>query len=131
MDINELKKILASCVEPGEGKERTAVYAVVAIIGSTEHGAVDPLAEILELRTEYERRGLSFVVHCDGAWGGYFASMLRDPLNLASDRGNPDYVPTLALQPYTRRQLEAYKMADSITIDPHKYVSYKLMNETG
>lgn len=38
MDINKLKEKLKQCVE-----KRQAVYAVVAIMGSTEHGACDPL----------------------------------------------------------------------------------------
>lgn len=100
---------------------KQALYAVVAIIGSTEQGAVDPLTEVLALRTEFQKRGLSFVVHCDGAWGGYFASMIREPSEIGTPKGQSSYVPTLALSPYTEAQLHAYKDADSITIDPHKY----------
>ena len=120
MDSNELDKELAKCLRPGAGGGLTPVYAVVAIIGSTEQGAIDPLTEVLRLRTKYEAQGLSFLVHCDAAWGGYFASMLRDPPLTAPELGEPDYVPTLALQPYTEKQLGALKDADSITIDPHK-----------
>ena len=55
----------------------------VAIIGATEEGSVDPLDEILDLRDEFEKKGLCFLVHADAAWGGYFASMVRDkPLNV-------------------------------------------------
>lgn len=54
-----------------------AVYAVVAVIGSTEEGAVDPLQKILELRQKFQAKGLSFLVHADAAWGGYFTTMLR------------------------------------------------------
>lgn len=43
---------------------------VVAIIGSTEEGSVDPLAGIFKLRDESQAKGLSFLVHADGAWGG-------------------------------------------------------------
>ena len=100
---------------------KQAVFAVVAIIGSTEQGACDPLTDILDLRSDFEKQGLSFVVHCDGAWGGYFASMIRDPLFGGAPKGQAAYVPTLALSPYTEKQLRAYKDADSITIDPHKY----------
>lgn len=114
----ELEKALAN---------KRAIYAVVAIIGSTEHGAVDPLVSVLKLRQEYEKKGLSFVVHCDGAWGGYFASCIRDcdivnrePFKTMSTTADSTFVPTMALTPYTRRQLEWYGRADSITIDPHK-----------
>jgi glutamate/tyrosine decarboxylase-like PLP-dependent enzyme len=44
-----------------------------AIAGTTEHGSVDPLAEVLELRRSMERQGMSFMIHVDAAWGGYFA----------------------------------------------------------
>lgn len=75
MDINKLKEKLKQCVE-----KRQAVYAVVAIMGSTEHGACDSLGDIIELRKEFERdHGLSFVIHADAAWGGYFRSMLVKP----------------------------------------------------
>lgn len=62
----------------GDGK---IPLAVVAIIGTTEEGAIDPLDQILAVRTELEReRGQSFWVHADGAWGGYMASLIRpDP----------------------------------------------------
>jgi glutamate/tyrosine decarboxylase-like PLP-dependent enzyme len=113
----------------GALKEQKAVYAVVAIIGSTEHGAVDPLTEILNLRRKYEKEGLSFVVHCDAAWGGYFASILSEPERPADSlfAGRPEYVPTLALSNYTEQELRALRCADSITIDPHKYTGSSLL----
>ena len=43
------------------------VYAVVAVIGTTEEGAVDPLDKVIELRDEFKQKGLSFVVHADAA----------------------------------------------------------------
>lgn len=41
----------------------TPIYAVVVTIGTTEEGAVDPLKEVLQLRDEFEKRGLCFLVH--------------------------------------------------------------------
>ncbi|KAL9032331.1 MAG: hypothetical protein Q9214_008014, partial [Letrouitia sp. 1 TL-2023] len=124
MNAKDLDKLLAGCIDSKDESKRTPVYAVVAIMGSTEQGAVDPLVEILDLRDKYQHKGLSFVVHCDGAWGGYFASMLPD-VSSGPDEAK-DSVPIQALQPYTKEQLEAYPRADSITIDPHKsgYVPY-------
>jgi hypothetical protein len=117
MDSTKLREMLEKAV-----KDQRAIYSVVAIIGSTEQGAVDPLTEILGLRTEFEKLGLSFVVHCDAAWGGYFASCVREPLtDIEQDmKGDPEYVPILAVSPYTRQQLLALGEADSVTIDPHK-----------
>jgi glutamate/tyrosine decarboxylase-like PLP-dependent enzyme len=37
---------------------------------------VDDLSGILELREAFEKKGLTFYIHIDGAWGGYFASVL-------------------------------------------------------
>ncbi|KAF8473804.1 pyridoxal phosphate-dependent transferase [Kalaharituber pfeilii] len=130
MDAEQLDKKLAECILPEKESERTPVYTVVAVMGSTEHGAVDPLRKILEIRAKYQKKGLSFVVHCDAAWGGYFASMIRDRpsrQDLCLDRSNfPSIVPSLSLNCYTEEQLKGFPEADSITIDPHKsgYCSY-------
>jgi glutamate/tyrosine decarboxylase-like PLP-dependent enzyme len=37
-------------------------------MGTTEHGAVDPLLEVLLIRKEFQKRDLSFYVHADAAW---------------------------------------------------------------
>jgi glutamate/tyrosine decarboxylase-like PLP-dependent enzyme len=58
--------------------ERRPVAAVVAVLGTTEESAVDPLAHIVDLREEYRQLGFDFLIHVDAAWGGYFASLLRD-----------------------------------------------------
>lgn len=51
-------------------KKQQAVYAIVAVIGSTEEGAVDPLDEMVALRSALQEEGMSFVIHADAAWGG-------------------------------------------------------------
>ena len=60
IDIDELRNALLGCIE-----RKQAVYMVVAIIGTTESGSVDPLADIIALRDEMRELGLSFVVHAD------------------------------------------------------------------
>lgn len=102
--------------------EGRAVYCVVAIIGSTEHGAIDPLCRILKLREKFEKQGMSFAVHCDAAWGGYFASVLRERQDYSTFTGSPTYVPTICMSKYTQGQLDSLQHADSITVDPHKSV---------
>ncbi|GES83010.1 PLP-dependent transferase [Rhizophagus clarus] len=130
MNTLELEKFLEQCV-----KDKQAIYAVVAIMGSTEHGACDPLDDIINLRKKYEsQHGLSFVIHADAAWGGYFRSMLVKPLigpkfksRLKGHEENRDsFVPTLALKSYTAKHLDSLKHCDSVTVDPHKsgYVPY-------
>jgi tyrosine decarboxylase / aspartate 1-decarboxylase len=73
------------------------VGTVVATIGTTATGAVDPLPEILALG---ERHG--FRVHADAAYGGYFG--LVD--SLAAD---------------ARRAYDHLAEVDSLVIDPHKH----------
>ncbi|CAG8854436.1 25971_t:CDS:2, partial [Gigaspora margarita] len=113
LDINHLNKILSKCVQ-----NKQAVYAVTVIMGSTDHGACDPLANIIALRERYQRKyGLSFVIHADAAWGGYFRSMLIQPpvgkLSMGRLENHEDdrdtLVPMLALNSYTRKHLDSLK----------------------
>jgi tyrosine decarboxylase/aspartate 1-decarboxylase len=73
------------------------VGTVVATLGTTAVGSVDPLPEILALR---ERHG--FRLHADCAYGGYY--VLAD--NLAS---------------HARAAFDRLGEVDSIVIDPHKH----------
>lgn len=75
------------------------VAVVVATLGTTGLGAVDPLHEILPLAREAGAR-----VHVDAAYGGYFTLLARrDP-------------PLVDPAPWA-----ALKGADSVAIDPHKH----------
>jgi glutamate/tyrosine decarboxylase-like PLP-dependent enzyme len=73
------------------------VGTVVVTMGNTGLGAVDPLSEILALRSKYD-----FRIHADAAYGGYFrlASKLTDD---------------------TRQAFIDMRAVDSIVIDPHKH----------
>jgi tyrosine decarboxylase / aspartate 1-decarboxylase len=77
--------------------ERGGVGTVVATIGTTATGSVDPLPEILELRGRY-----GFRLHADAAYGGYFG--LADNLEAEA-----------------RAAYERVGETDSIVIDPHKH----------
>jgi glutamate/tyrosine decarboxylase-like PLP-dependent enzyme len=74
------------------------VGTVVATLGTTAIGAVDPLPEILALRDRY-----GFRIHVDAAYGGYFRLI-------------PD-----SLDEPARRAFAAIDQADSIVVDPHKH----------
>src|SRR5258708_6216503 len=87
MDVNALAK----CVGRGD------VGTVVATMGTTATGSVDPLPEILGLRAKH-----GFRIHADAAYGGYFV--------LAENLGEE-----------ARRALARAGEADSIVIDPHKH----------
>jgi len=119
MDVDHLRGELQWCLDA-----QIPVLAVVAVIGSTEESAVDPLHEILEVRSSFRDKGLDFAIHCDAAWGGYFNAMLRsgdDDVDLTSTG-----VPTYPMSPHVCAQYRALRRADSITVDPHKagYVPY-------
>ena len=77
--------------------DRGGIGAVVATIGTTATGAVDPLPDLLGLRDLY-----GFRLHADAAYGGYFR--LAD--NLSAE---------------TRRTFDRLSEVDSIVIDPHKH----------
>lgn len=82
---------LAKRLEAGD------IGCVVATLGTTGTGSVDPLLEILRLRARH-----SFRLHVDAAYGGYFT--------LA---GN--------LSGETRAAYDQVDQADSIVVDPHKH----------
>ena len=94
---------------PVDGKARMDLHAledllktgqvgtVVATIGTTATGSVDPLEDILMLRERYP-----FRLHADAAYGGYFI--------LAEN-----------LDKETSRAYQHIKEVDSIAIDPHKH----------
>ncbi len=88
MDLNALEAEL----------RKGDVGTVVATLGTTALGAVDPLDEILSLRARY-----GFRVHVDAAYGGYFALIPQD------------------LDEPARRAFAAIGDSDSIVIDPHKH----------
>lgn len=73
------------------------IGTVVATIGTTALGSVDPLPALLDLRERY-----GFRIHADAAYGGYFG--LAD--NLA---------------PEARAAYDRLGDVDSIVIDPHKH----------
>ncbi len=87
MDMNALARRL----------ERGDAGTVVATMGTTATGSVDPLPEILALRTKH-----GFRIHADAAYGGYFvlAENLLDEAKKAFARIGE---------------------VDSIVIDPHKH----------
>ena len=87
MDVDALHSLLRT----------RQVGTVVATIGTTGVGAIDPLADILELKEDFD-----FRVHVDAAYGGYF--------HIAAE-----------LSHASRRHYERIAEADSIVIDPHKH----------
>ncbi len=72
----------------------SSVFAVVATAGSTNFGIVDDVASIAALKSEFD-----FWLHVDGAYG--LAAMLS---------------------PIARPRFEGVGLADSLIVDPHKWL---------
>jgi tyrosine decarboxylase / aspartate 1-decarboxylase len=87
MDLNALEQRI----------QRGDVGTIVATMGTTATGSVDPLPEILALR---EKHG--FRIHADAAYGGYFT--------LANNLGA-----------VARAAFDRLPEVDSIVVDPHKH----------
>jgi len=87
MDLNALEDAL----------KKGDVGTVVATMGTTAAGSIDPLPDILDLKAKYD-----FRLHADSAYGGYF--ILAENLDVEA-----------------RTALDLMGEADSIVIDPHKH----------
>jgi tyrosine decarboxylase / aspartate 1-decarboxylase len=87
MDPDALEKVLKT------GR----VGMVVATLGTTGTGSIDPLPAIVQLKEKYP-----FRLHVDSAYGGYFT--------LADNLG-----------PSARLAFDRLEKADSIVVDPHKH----------
>jgi tyrosine decarboxylase / aspartate 1-decarboxylase len=87
MDVSKLSEILTN----------RPVGAVVATIGTTATGSIDPLPGILELQQKH-----GFRIHADCAYGGYF-------------------ILTENLRPETKEVFDHLGEVDSIVVDPHKH----------
>jgi len=115
MSMKALRRQLDRCLEKGQ-----PVLQVVVVMGSTAEGAVDPLADIIRIREEYQAMGLNFVIHVDAAWGGYFRSILLGPLGSGDKAEVIDNHPLTYVNDYFVRHFEKIPLADSVTLDPHK-----------
>jgi tyrosine decarboxylase len=125
MDIEALDQVLAE-LEAGH----VPVLAVVAVVGTTEEGAVDPVHRIADLRDAWAKRGLSFWLHIDAAYGGYVRTAFLDPEGRFRDLQEMRETLHQPLAGWPSSEVHhayrAMSRADSITVDPHKlgYIPY-------
>ncbi len=73
LDLDDLEAKVHEQVDAGR-----IPLAVVAIAGTTEEGAVDPVHQVVALRDRLESDGVSFWLHIDAAWGGFFRTLLLE-----------------------------------------------------
>ncbi|KLU15331.1 MULTISPECIES: pyridoxal phosphate-dependent decarboxylase family protein [Xenorhabdus] len=124
-DIAQMRKITFELIEQGE-----PILAMIAVVGTTEVGAIDRIDEIITLRKECEERyGESFYIHVDAAYAGYACSMLLNERGefveydeLASYHRSVGIMPENISwpKPEVYQSFKALKEVDSITVDPHK-----------
>jgi Pyridoxal-dependent decarboxylase conserved domain len=87
IDVPALRATVAACQERG-----ACILALVGVAGSTDAGALDPLADLAEVA-----RAAQVHFHVDAAWGGPFL-----------------------FSPKHRERLAGIEQADSVTFDGHK-----------
>lgn len=130
MDVDDMKRVIDKLIS-----NNIAVLGAVAVVGTTEEGAVDELDKVIALRNDYHKQGVWFHVHVDAAYGGYVrtAFLNEDSTFMSYDEarkqrtgcgsgGSGAVWPDLSVY----QAFKAMKDADSITVDPHKmgYVPY-------
>lgn len=97
IEVDDRGRLSLTDLEEKLAKE--PIGTVVATLGTTGLGAVDPLDELIDLA---RARGLR--VHVDAAYGGFFRLLAE-----------------LAPSPVPRGPFRAIAHADSVVVDPHKH----------
>lgn len=130
MDVNALEETIRSLAA-----EKTPILGVVAVVGSTEEGAVDPVDKVVALREKLRKEGIYFYLHVDAAYGGYARSLFMDednnfiPFNELQSvhqeygvfQENKEYITEDVYNAF-----KAISEAETVTVDPHKmgYIPY-------
>lgn len=130
LDVSALEKIIRDLAD-----KEIPVLGVVAVVGSTEEGQIDPVDKIVKLRDKLQKEGIYFYLHIDAAYGSYGRSLFLDEDNnfIPYDelkgihqkygvfQEDKEYISRYVYDVY-----KAFPEAQSITVDPHKmgYVPY-------
>ena len=144
MDVQDLESKLIKALRQGR-----IPLAVIAIAGTTEEGAVDPIHKIIDFRNRCEKVvNHSFWLHIDAAWGGYIRTIFsqdeKQDQHISLDK-RIDFVSSFVSRKLNIKQKNysreinitwgdkdvcsafvAFPKAESITVDPHKmgYMPY-------
>lgn len=129
MDVDKLEEAIRDLA-----KQQIPILGVVAVVGTTEEGAVDEVDKIVALREELKKEGIYFYLHVDAAYGGYARALYMDKdgefvkyddlAAMHKEYGAFHY--PVKLQEDVYKGFEAIQYAESVTVDPHKmgYVPY-------
>jgi tyrosine decarboxylase len=116
--------------------DKIPTLGVVAVVGSTEEGAVDDVHKLIALRDKLSKEGINFYVHIDAAYGGYARSIFLDENYnfIEKDILKETYLENGVFlneetnwpSDDTYEAFKAISEAESVTIDPHKmgYIPY-------
>lgn len=106
MNTAELRIILNN-----ELKSKRLPIGIVSVVGTTELGIIDPVAEIQTIINEIKHKhNIKIWHHVDAAYGGFLPTVFENRKKKSSGR---------VLRPHRSDLMELSKV-DSITIDPHK-----------
>lgn len=61
--------------------QKIPVLGAVAVVGTTEEGAVDEVDKVIALKEDYQKQGVWFHIHVDAAYGGYVRTAFLDEEN--------------------------------------------------
>ncbi|OTA18202.1 putative decarboxylase involved in desferrioxamine biosynthesis [Xenorhabdus vietnamensis] len=130
-DSTKMRDIVLNLIEKGE-----SILAMIAVVGTTEVGAIDQVDKVIALRQECEERyGESFYIHVDAAYAGYACSLFLNEKNefmeyddLLHYYRQHNIIPENINwpKPEVYQSFKSLKFVDSITVDPHKmgFVQY-------
>ncbi|MGI0118531.1 pyridoxal-dependent decarboxylase [Zooshikella sp. RANM57] len=125
-----LQSVLDTCKQ-----HKKPIVINVAVVGSTEEGAVDPVEKLIAIRENYRKQAdpFEYSIHTDAAWGGYFLACIRNPFEM----GEPPQQGKRAQEHLfdnsdswfrgsVFESMSHIHQCDSATIDPHKmgYIPY-------
>ena len=130
LDVLELERIIRNLAS-----KKIPILGVVAVVGSTEEGAVDEVYKIVELRNKLIQEGIYFYIHVDAAYAGYARSIILDEennpipyddLKNKYEKYNVFVNKEQLVSKSVYESLLALKDVESVTIDPHKmgYIPY-------
>ncbi|KAK5581372.1 hypothetical protein RB653_001404 [Dictyostelium firmibasis] len=144
MNINDLKRYIKHSIE-----NQIPIVTIVSVLGTTQEYAVDNIDEIVSIRNQVRRDfNFNFDIHVDAAFGGYSLSCIRDNYQLENPLDNQSlfqnnigcednesndcetFDPELIISSYVKKQLNACKYADTITLDGHKSGYLPFSNST-